>query len=92
MMIGAKTADMKAMAKIPSTDDGVAKRCMEKAGFVPYYLVKPVHSNAKNAMIWAFLLTLLEGTDEVPASLKQVGVYARGWWGQEGGGGGAGLW
>lgn len=72
MVLGAKAADMRAMSKIPSSEDGIAKRCKEAAGFVPYYLKKVQHGNARSAMAWAFLLRLLEGTEEVPATLKQV--------------------
>lgn len=74
MVLGAKAADMKAMAKIPGSDDGIARRCKEMAGFVPYYLMKMIHSNAKSAFAWAFLLRFFQGTDEVPAVRKQVTV------------------
>lgn len=45
---------------------------MELAGFVPYYLLKMRHSQARNAFVWAFTLRLCQGSEEVPASLKQV--------------------
>ncbi len=49
---------------------------MELAGFVPYYLLKMQHSQARNAFVWAFTLRVCQGSAEVPASLKQV-LYCR---------------
>lgn len=48
---------------------------MELAGFVPYYLLKMRHSQARNAFVWAFTLRLCQGSEEVPAKLKQVCLY-----------------
>ncbi|CAM9733107.1 unnamed protein product, partial [Choristocarpus tenellus] len=76
---GAKRADMKALAKIPSSDCKIYQLCKTKAGFVPYYLrlvmVRMLHSNAKHALAYAFLLRLCEGSEEVPTRVKAMMCY-----------------
>lgn len=72
MLFGAKMADVNSLRDIPNTNRTISERCMQVAGFVPYYLLRVQHSNAKNAFTWAFLLRLNEGSAEVPLSLKHV--------------------
>ncbi|CAM9837574.1 unnamed protein product, partial [Sphacelaria rigidula] len=75
MLFGAKQEDSVLMEQIPSSFSAVEKRCREVAGFVPYYVTKPIHGNARMALSWAFLLRLNEGSEEVPPQLKQVWIY-----------------
>lgn len=78
MLFGAKLADMVSLKNIPGSDRGISEKSMEVAGFVPYYLLRMQHSNAKSAFVWAFLLRLNEGSSEVPVALKQVSTRERG--------------
>eukprot|EP00752_Nemacystus_decipiens_P018246 g16374.t1 len=75
MVVGAKLADMASLKGTPTTEETVSEMCMELAGFVPYYLRKMKHSQARNAFVWAFTLRLCQGSEEVPASLKQLMCY-----------------
>ena len=73
MLFGAKMADLASLRSVPSSEVAVATTCLECAGFVPYYLVRMLHSNARAAFVWAFTLRLCQGSEEVPVALKQVG-------------------
>ncbi|CBJ25934.1 probable fusion protein [Ectocarpus siliculosus] len=75
MIIGAKLADRASLKNTPTAEQLVAQKCMELAGFVPYYLVQMKHSQARNAFVWAFTLRLCQGSEEVPAQLKQLMCY-----------------
>eukprot|EP00903_Cladosiphon_okamuranus_P005778 g5726.t1 len=75
MLIGAKLADRASLKNTPTEEQTVSEKCMELAGFVPYYLLKMKHSQARNAFVWAFTLRVCQGSEEVPASLKQLMSY-----------------
>lgn len=75
MLFGAKMADLSSLRNVPSSEATVAAACQDCAGFVPYYLVRMLHSNARSAFVWAFTLRLCEGSEEVPVSLKQLMCY-----------------
>ncbi|CAN0161166.1 unnamed protein product [Scytosiphon promiscuus] len=78
MIIGAKLADRASLKTTPTADQlarQVAEKCMALAGFVPYYLRKMQHSQARNAFVWAFTLHICQGSEEVPAHIKQLMCY-----------------
>lgn len=74
MLFGAKIEDHNSLKNIPSSDKGIADRCRKVAGFAPYYCIDVLHSNARSSFVWAFLLRLNEGSDEVSVALKQVSM------------------
>ncbi|CAM9992031.1 unnamed protein product [Choristocarpus tenellus] len=87
MFFGAKRSGRRALAKIPSKDSKIYQLCKSKAGFVPYYLrlvmipgnvcclKHMLHSNAKHALAYAFLMRLCEGSEEVPTRVKAMMCY-----------------
>ena len=72
MLFGAKMEDHNSLKNIPTSERTIAERCRKVAGFAPYYCLDVLHSNARASYVWAFLLRLNEGSDEVPVGLKQV--------------------
>lgn len=72
MVFGGKMADNRSMKKIPASDLSLFKQCTKEGGFVPYYVRKMQHQTAKKALSFGFLLRLCQGSEEVPAHLKQV--------------------
>lgn len=74
MLFGAKWADSRSLGKIPSTDAAIFDRCKKDAGFVPFFVRKMEHPAAKKAFAFAFILRMNQGSEEVPAALKQVRV------------------
>lgn len=72
MLFGAKWADSKSLGKIPSSDAAIFDRCKKDAGFVPFYIRKMEHPAARKAFAFAFILRMNQGSEEVPAALKQV--------------------
>lgn len=74
MLFGAKIEDHNSLKNIPSSDKAIAERCRKVAGFAPYYCIDVLHSNARSSFVWAFLLRLNEGSDEVPVCLKHVSM------------------
>lgn len=72
MMVGLKVADTRALGKMPGTESTLYEWCLEAAGFVPYYLRRCSHAAARNALAWAFLMQLNQGSSHVSSGVKQV--------------------